>query len=132
MKGFVKVERLKARQACMNLQDKIQKGLMFRDKGIQLYYDENFTNGSWLTRLWHRNKTPLDFCLARVGCWGNLSNVLYKHLTDCELELVMLRENAGWEKYLSGKIMALANASSSVQIMLGDELCEFVNRHKDW
>lgn len=80
MKGYVKVTNQQLQAAISGFGRRYALGKTLRDKGIALYYEKHFVNGSWLTRLLNRKLTPTQFARKRIGMFGNWDNVLYEVL----------------------------------------------------
>lgn len=84
MKGYVKVDRVDLLSAIIGFDLKYDSAKHIRDKGIQLYYEKHYTNGSWFTRWLNRNKTQIDFVRSRIGTFGTWTDVVYEVLTSEE------------------------------------------------
>lgn len=77
MKGYVKVTNQQLQEAISGFGRRYALGKVIRDKGIELYYKKNYTQGSWLTRFLNRKLTPTQFARKRIGMFGNWDDVLY-------------------------------------------------------
>lgn len=80
MKGYVKVTNQQLQEAISGFGRRYAEGKVIRDKGIALYYEKNFVNGSWLTRFLNRNRTPMQFARNNIGMFGNWDDVLHEVL----------------------------------------------------
>lgn len=128
MKGYTNVSLVDIKSALENWRAKYDQGGGLRDKGIELYYEKNYTNGSWLTRLFSKKK-PYDFVRSRIGMFCNWGSVLHEVLSQEELEILEIWEwNMHKEAYIAVK--ALLNAGETGDILLDNELCWFVNKYK--
>jgi hypothetical protein len=130
MKGYVTVSRADIRSACDLWKERNKSGAKLRDKGIALYYEEFYVKGSWLTRWWNKDKTPIEFARGRLQMFGQWSDILYKVLTEDEIEILDdWQWDHGRERY--EQCLALLNASSGQsEIKLGETLCAWVNKNK--
>jgi len=130
MKGYTNVSVADIKSALTNWRDKYDQGEVIRDKGIELYYDKYYTNGSWFTKFSSKNKTPYEFARKRIQMFGSWDEILHEVLEKEEIEtLVFWCYDRHIDAYVA--IKALMNASEVGDILLDDQLCWFVNKYKE-
>ena len=130
MKGYTNVSVADIKSALTNWRDKYNQGEVIRDKGIDLYYEKHYTNGSWFTKFSSKRKTPDEFTRKRIQMFGRWDEVLWEVLDKDELEILeMWIYNRHKDAYIAVK--SLMNASEEGDILLDDQLCWFVNKYKE-
>ena len=129
MKGMATVSTSRAHQAVLGFFQEMAAGVAMRDVGITRFYDKYYKGGSAFHQWRHKRKSELEYVIHHKPCaWSDLSEVLYKVLSDKELEVVLVREQAGYNRVRVDELQALIKASDENSILVGEELAAFINR----
>lgn len=134
MKGFTEINKLFACQAVVRYEKAIQEGKAIRKVGIERYYAEIFPTKSAFHRWRYRKLDAMDYCWKQLrNCffWGDMSELIWPVLSNIELEKLKLYENCGDDTWKAKALMALANASESTYVYVGDDLAQFYNKWKE-
>lgn len=129
MKGYVKIDKADALAAIIGFELELARGKEVLQKGIDLYYEKFYTNGSKWTKFWNKNKTPKQFARQRISSWGSWDDVLDKVLTKEENELVYW--SCRTRDYSFDPIRALCKASTDGTMLIDNEMAAKINKYKD-
>lgn len=129
MKGYANITTEQMYVAVTNWKRRYELGGKLLDKGIDLYYEKYYTNGSWLTRWWHRKDSPIEFSRSRLNMFSSWDQILYEVLSEDETELL-----AAWcwdrHKDAYKAVSSLLKCSTDGTALLDDKLCWFVDKYK--
>lgn len=127
MKGYAKVEVVRAMQARDNyikFMDKMDK--VFPEY-VQRYYDQEFPKLSAIGKWLRRNKTPAQFLSEMLG-WNAYSDQLYKVLNDTELNDLDLYSGRYNTNEVSRTVRKLCYSSSDGFILVDQDIAEFIEK----
>lgn len=132
MKGYVKVDRTDLLSAIIGFEIRYDVGKDMRDKGIRLYYEKHYTNGSWFTQWWNRNKTQTDFVRSRMCAFGTWTDVIHEVLTSEECD-----EVDWWcwtTKSSIDSLKALYNAGGTGHdyVLVDNEMAAQITKYKEY
>ena len=129
MKGFTEVDRVDLLSAIIGFELRYDEAKSIRDKGIKLYYEKHYTNGSWWSRLGNGKKTPDEFARSRIPTFHSWADILHEVLNKKEVNEVQW-----WCWTVKSKVdplKALYKASSD-KVLINEEMAQFVNEYKDY
>lgn len=127
MKGYAKVEVVRAMQARDNyikFMDKMDK--VFPEY-VQRYYDQEFPKLSRFDKWFRRNQTPGQFLSSMLG-WNSYSEQLYKVLNEEELNIVCTFSNRHNTNPASAAVRKLCYASSDGMITVDQDIAGFIEK----
>jgi len=125
VKGYVNVELSQLQEAILGYEEKRVEGKNLRDKGIDLFYEKYYVNGSYLTKMLNRNKTKMQFARSRLGPFSSWDDLLFEVLSDEEMNKL------SWWVYNNTdyKIRPLKSLSSQCStgfVLVDHEMASFI------
>lgn len=130
MKGYAQVARSDAFSAVIGFEVRMDLAKEIRDKGVKLYYEKHYVNGSWWKRLGHKNETPHQYVRSLMGFCQSWDEILHEVLDDKEVE-----ELAWWCFMPLSKadpLRALIKATTEETIFVDSDMAKFINKYKEW
>lgn len=130
MKGFAKVQRSDLMSAIIGFEMRLDEALKIRNKGIDLYYVENYPKLNPISRWLKRDMSKYNFARERIGLFGSWSEVLHTVLTDEDTNEVH------WWCYRlksdANPIRALYDSTSEDHVLVDQDMASFIVHHKNY
>lgn len=130
MKGYVEVDNQLVRKAVDNWKKKREAGSKVLNSAIEAFYDKYYTRGSSFHRWWNRKHTPDSYILSQTPLFGFYSEVMHDVLSR-EDRRTLMRWEMGYGRSEAASCSALLKAGVGETLLLDQDLCKFVNEHKE-
>lgn len=131
MKGYVKVTNQQLQEAISGFGRKYAAGKSIRDKGIALYYEKKYVNGSWLTKFLNKNTSPAQFAKKKMsGFFTNWTDVLHEVLTEEETNILEWWCWTGSDK--AAPLKTLLSTSSDGTALVDHEMARMIEAWSEY
>lgn len=129
MKGYVNIRKQDAFCAIIGFEVEYERGKEVKDKGIELFYEKHYTNGSRWTKYWNRHKTPSGFVRSHSTMFGSWAETLHVVLSKEDTEL--LHWWCWTNKSKIDPIKALYHAGDDDTMLVDQDMASVINKYKD-
>jgi hypothetical protein len=131
LKGYVNVHVDQINEAIAGFNKQRDDGKVIRDKGIELYYQKYFTDGSWLTKWLNRNRTPIQFARKNVPAFGSWDDLFHSLLTTEENDLL------GWWAWNNSDhkiqpLKSLVSQSATGFVLVDNEMATMIESYRSY
>jgi hypothetical protein len=131
LKGYVNVSRSDLLAAIIGFEVRYDVAKELRDKGIKLYYEKHYLNGSAFTKWWHRKKTVTQFARSRLSTFGHWTDILHEVLTTEECDEIDWW-SCTWESKIKPIKALYDRCEIDETVLVDNEMAAMITKYKDY
>lgn len=131
MKGYVTVQREDLLSAIIGFCMRYDNAKEILRRGVNLYYEKHYVNGSWWKRFGNHKLTAKQFARKNIPPFCTWDELLYEVLNEKETDEV------AWFSYTSESaiepLKALYKASDCLSVInVDNDMAKFIVKHKNY